>query len=516
MALRFGYQITCNIKVNPVFRKLSPNSSHRSKSHSPIRINNRLNQECNKFGALLQEKRTLKPICRNFSSKKSFDSEYMETDYENEYVTGATSGSDNRTNSRRTSKMKYKPDMISRNLQPSHLNPISCGYIDNTSSYLPESVRSIKVENLQRLANSQYQKAITALRPREEDETLRYQLESAKPKPERNSSDPNLYQWYKKRYPTREDTVKAPKFQPKNIKPYGEMYILENCGPRMKNPDLNLAAHELQNRKRQEAIERIKGRESQSEVTNHFTPTQHRHYCTINENISSTRLLPNMKKYHEFLKEYRKVNPEKQENRDGERLIKQENRTATIQDNQQIRDLKSEPTVALVPLSNDLSKNTIIDNQVEKRDVSHATYKNQLKIRPIGNTKANIILYYQERNGKKTLCSKVLKEARDDYYLPLKVGEIEDPNPIKARVGPKSMLQSMSDNNDWRVEDLTPAPNEKFTVPWLSWSDRVKRKQTIPNKAAEEHTIRYTTDHIQNDVQTVAAPYASNTPISRF
>ncbi|KAK9685385.1 hypothetical protein QE152_g38073 [Popillia japonica] len=457
MALRFGYQFGTT-----GFRHANP-ISYRSRSLSPIPRRQLSIKELETSGTVFTSPRCISPV--RFSPRQANYSDFS--------IWKTQTDTDNRPKS---ASGRYMCNPVSnRELQPSRLTPIASTYIHNNTLNSCATFRTVNVEKLQDIANSQYRNAVKALNKAQEEDDKAYVLNDAVPV-KRSASDPHLL-IYKKQYTTNEDKMlRTPKLQPKNIKPLGVPNNEDWCSSLKKIEKLKALSH----RQRQSPMQL----RPKSSTFNKVSPAlksnyaQQRKYSATQNDGSASQI---------NLQYPQESNNNHSQTSNYLPTIYNENANFLgVQTNKQDQLQTSEEAIAradgkflkpqVTPFYN-LSDNTSPTKQMRSGNMTSG--QPHLQSRPSNlrteEKKGNVILYYKERNGKKTLCSKIVRDNKSDLSLnPVECPELST---IKKRAGPKLMLQSMEDCVEYSPKELKPAHNEIFMVPWPSWGDRVKLRQ---------------------------------------
>ncbi|GJQ77167.1 hypothetical protein Trydic_g14843 [Trypoxylus dichotomus] len=512
MAFRIGHQITCNIKKNPILRSLSVDSSHRLKSLSYAAFNNKTNSN---FCCVVKDRkvhvtraRSL-PLPENCSSPRWFSCRScIGREYDDSQYTESISKSAARSTSESRSASTVNPVLVGDKsklleLQPSNITPIAHNQINHDILYRNRSAttRALKIRELKRMAQIQYEKAVRSFVSQDKDENCRYQLESSQPK---DCSTHRLYSHFKKKIET--EAAKAHQLQPRNIKPYGKLNTIPWIGPNVESRKQSIVA---QNKRRSRYESIFEKRKRLSPVSNRASPRSRRQrdYSTAANNKSpssiytqqsnysttTTNPSPDLEKCKAIIAEYKKLNPNYVEssvkvtagsNEEKQIIERTEKLISSIKKEQPSNDLQNNNfgTVSGSEHSNVSASATVAKkaNAEIAQKILDSSIRNQPKVQIPSPTTEKVVLYYEENDRTKSLCSKIVKD-KDSGNSSLNDSLCDISNNVNVKVGPKLMLQS-SDLNDrqYTTEELKPAPNEKFVAPWLSWSDRVK--QHIKNK----------------------------------
>lgn len=344
----------------------------------------------------------------------------------------------------------------------------------------------VKILALQRQANVQYDKAIRACSTEDSDDSCRYYLEAAKP---RDYNSTELYRHNRRRYGAL--SVATPQLQPKNIDPYGKLNTTSWICPNGEYNKQSIIAQDQRRKKFENFLEKRKRLGSTSDDTKNPSSQQQREYCTL-------KMSSDLEKCKAIIAEYKKLNPDYKENigkvppgsQQEKRLIEETQKfISSVKNPQQSIELVAGSNEKIIASRNPVPAPSTSEKLQERRqnfqDQLDSVVKKQPKINLPLPSKEKLVLYYGDKNSKHTLCSKVVK---DDPLANLSENSAvaEELDNVKVKIAPKLTLQSTNlDDRKYRADELIPGPNEKFLVPWLSWSDRVKLHASIKSKSEE-------------------------------
>nr|XP_022918548.1 uncharacterized protein LOC111427570 isoform X1 [Onthophagus taurus] len=536
MAFRLGHQISRNLNKNLIFQNSSASNARRYRSLS------RGNDcEVEKVeDALPTGTETTQRKCLRARSHTKFSTPIAST--RRELSTSSSSESPQQSAhevepipSTMSSLKNNRKQSGNYSLQPKHLPPMATSSIHFDKQFIPAVQQQYdnRLDEVQRQASVKYEQAIktfnvissrtAAAQPK--NVGYRYELDAAKPKVEKGTHPYNIIAAIK----SREQSIAAqvPQLQPKNMKPYGDVLGKQWCTPlaeRIKHKPLSMSHLN-------DAI--IRSPYQHSPSIDAVPTSEHVAFSESNQR-SSVEYAPggtqftsqpiNSSQYPAFSRSGISSSKQiEQCTRKTYSTIQKANMSGYCSD--------SEPTLLLPgkvgntdidtkntnestslqlyratekPVENNIApkKREMISTLMEeKRNFTSQKYnlKNNESLK-------NVMSKNQPSMGS-ALLERIKKISKENLFAvrnamnssinanevldntpPQNDKQIRETEPIKVTVGPRLKLQSTV---SWTLEEysereksLIPQSGEKFTVPWLSWGDRVKMQKEEEGKNA--------------------------------